>query len=232
MSPVSVRDPFIWTWNQESLGFLPQRALWREDGRVLMVADLHLGKAESFQVQGIPIPSDGDAGTLNPLLALCHHWNPTRLVILGDLIHSRLGLTQQLRDVLRALPDLIDAEVDWISGNHDRSSVIEGLPQQRSQRLGRLWLSHEPERPPQDDGVLLNICGHMHPMGRIHGGGDQLRLPCFAFQPDHDRLIIPAFGELTGGHDCDHRDPQWLVADGTIVPWLSPSHPSRRGAVV
>ena len=106
-----------------------------------MVADLHLGKAESFQVQGIPIPSDGDAGTLNTLLALCHHWNPTRLVILGDLIHSRLGLTQHLRDVLRALPDLIDAEVDWIGGNHDRSSVIEGLPQQRSQRLGRLWLS-------------------------------------------------------------------------------------------
>ena len=157
-----------------------------------MVADLHLGKAESFQVQGIPIRVMAMLEP-NPLLALCHHWNPTRLVILGDLIHSRLGLTQHLRDVLRALPDLIDAEVDWIGGNHDRSSVIEGLPQQRSQRLGRLWLSHEPERPPQDDGVLLNICGHVHPMGRIHAEVISC-LPCFAFQPDHDRLIIPALG--------------------------------------
>jgi hypothetical protein len=38
--------------------------------RTLLVADLHLGKAESFQCQGIPLPSDGDAATLNALLAL------------------------------------------------------------------------------------------------------------------------------------------------------------------
>ena len=130
-----------------------------------MVADLHLGKAECFQAHGIPLPSDGDAGTLNRLLALCHRWRPNRLVILGDLIHSRLGMTNKLRDVLKVLPELIHAEVDWIGGNHDRRSWLEGLPQQAAQPMGGLWLSHEPETPPPDtDHPLLNICGHIHPM--------------------------------------------------------------------
>ena len=80
--------------------FLPQRALWRQEGRVLMLADLHLGKAEAFQAQGIPLPSDADGGTFNPLLELCHQWRPQQLILLGDLIHARLGLTPRLRDNL------------------------------------------------------------------------------------------------------------------------------------
>ena len=61
-----------WSWGDSPLTFLPQRALWRAEGRELFVADLHLGKAEVFQAHGIPMPSDGDQGTLNPLLELCN----------------------------------------------------------------------------------------------------------------------------------------------------------------
>ena len=52
-----------WSWGGSPLTFLPQRALWRAEGRELFVADLHLGKAEAFQAHGIPMPSDGDQGT-------------------------------------------------------------------------------------------------------------------------------------------------------------------------
>ena len=41
-----------WTWGDSPLTFLPQRALWRAEGRELFVADLHLGKAEVFQAHG------------------------------------------------------------------------------------------------------------------------------------------------------------------------------------
>ena len=37
-----------WSWGDSPLTFLPQRALWRAEGRELFVADLHLGKAEVF----------------------------------------------------------------------------------------------------------------------------------------------------------------------------------------
>ena len=71
---------FVWQWRSEELVFLPQRALWRPQGHELLLADLHLGKAETFQAHGIPIPSDADSGTLNPLLELCHRWQPRRIL--------------------------------------------------------------------------------------------------------------------------------------------------------
>ena len=216
-----------WLWaDQEKLTFLPECGLWREQGRVLFVADLHLGKAEVFQAHGIPLPSDGDQGTLNPLLDLCHQQQPNRLVVLGDLIHAQIGLTPSLRQTLRAFPDLCGCEVILIGGNHDAGSWLEGLPQQASQRLGSLWLSHIPERVPEPG--LLNVCGHLHPMARLQSRSDRLRMPCFAFDPDGPRLVIPAFGQLTGGHDCGERYQQWLVADGAIVPWFA-QLPKNRG---
>ncbi len=77
---------------------MPQRALWQADTGLLLVADLHLGKAESFQASGIPLPSDGDLGNLNQLLELAAQLQPERVVVLGDLIHSRIGLTRELRE--------------------------------------------------------------------------------------------------------------------------------------
>ena len=216
----ALMDGVDWFWREETLRFLPQRAVWREAGRQLMLADLHLGKAEAFQAHGIPLPSDGDRGTLNPLLDLCHAWAPDQLLLLGDLIHAREGLTPALRQTLLHLHELCDCEVVLIGGNHDRHSWIEGLPQHPSRQLGSLWLSHIPERAPLPG--LLNICGHLHPMTRLRSRADRLRLPCFAFDPVADRLVVPAFGQLTGGHDCGDGYAQWLVADGAIVPWFDP----------
>ena len=221
-----------WHWRGEELIFLPERALWRPEGGELMVADMHLGKAELFQAHGIALPSDGDRGTLNPLLSLCNRLRPTRLIVLGDLIHGRLGLTNSLRDTLRALPELCGCPILLIGGNHDRSSVIEGLPQHPSRRLGTLWLSHEPETPAgHEPGSLLNVCGHIHPVASIRQGCDRLRVPCFAYAKDQQRLLIPAFGELTGGHHCDERYRKWLVADNAVVPWLDPTPTPHRKRV-
>ena len=68
----------LFPWGPEQLRLLPQRAVWLEGSRTLLLADLHLGKAETFQAHGIPLPSDGDAGTLNTLLTLATRWRPAR----------------------------------------------------------------------------------------------------------------------------------------------------------
>ena len=91
-------------WQTSELELLHQRALWQAATGLLLVADLHLGKAESFQASGIPLPSDGDLSTLNLLLDLAAQLQPQRVVVLGDLIHSRVGLTGELRAKIRALP--------------------------------------------------------------------------------------------------------------------------------
>ncbi len=202
-------------WGGEALELLPQRALWLPGPRLLLLADLHLGKAESFQAQGVPLPSDGDGATLNPLLALAHRLRPAEVLVLGDLIHSRLGLTAELRAKLAALPELLGCALALVGGNHERGSWIEGLPAQPSQRRGPLWLSHEPE-PPGVPG-LLNVCGHLHPVALLGGRGDRLRLPCFALDPRAPRLLLPSFGRLTGGHPCPPGLRRWVVAEGAVL---------------
>ena len=215
-----------WQWREEELVLLAQKAIWRPSSEELFIADLHLGKAEVFQACGIPLPSDDDRGTLQRLEKLCQRWNPKRVIILGDLIHGPLGLTQRLQSDLRNLHNRLNAEVLLIGGNHDRHLNPGSLPQHPSFRRGDLWLSHEPQQP-TDGRDGLNLCGHIHPTTTLRHGSDRLRLPCFAFDNMEQRMLIPAFGELTGGHDCRHRYRKWLVAGGTIIPWLDTTQASK-----
>jgi DNA ligase-associated metallophosphoesterase len=214
--PASSGTTAYFHWRGHRLELLPDRAIWDRARRVLLVADLHLGKAETFQSHGIPLPSDGDATTFNALLDLAHRLQPQQVVVLGDLIHSRLGLTQELRSKLAALPGLLGCPLRLIGGNHERGSWIAALPQEPSQGLGPWWLSHEPE--PRDD--LLNLCGHLHPVALVGRGHDRLRLPCFSYNPQQERLALPAFGALTGGHPLGSGERQWLVVEGTVQAWV------------
>lgn len=109
-------------WRGQRLELLAAKALWDPRQELLLLADLHLGKAETFQSHGIALPSDGDAATLNALLALAHRWRPREVVVLGDLIHSRIGLTAELRQKLRALPQLLGCPLRLIGGNHERAA--------------------------------------------------------------------------------------------------------------
>ena len=217
-------------WQGQELQLLSSRAVFDPLRQVLLVADVHLGKAETLQAHGVPLPSDGDLGNLNRLLELAHRLRPQRVVVLGDLIHSRLGLTADLRAKLTALPELLACPLALVGGNHERGSWIAGLPQEPSQALGPWWLSHAPEpRAGQ-----LNICGHLHPVALVGRGADRLRLTCFSYDPESERLALPAFGDLTGGHPCTAGERQWLVAGDTVVAWagaaggsLRPRRPGR-----
>ncbi|MFM7550626.1 MAG: ligase-associated DNA damage response endonuclease PdeM [Cyanobacteriota bacterium] len=213
-------------WGGAVLELLGEKAVWDPARRTLLLADLHLGKAETFQARGIPLPSDGDAATLNALLALAHRLEPAAVIVLGDLIHSRLGLTGELRAKLRALPELLGCPLRLIGGNHERGSWIEGLVQEPSQALGPWWLSHQPEPRPG----RLNLCGHLHPVAVVGAGKERLRLPCFALDDDDSRLALPAFGALTGGHPCPRHEKVWLIADGTVVAWSTVGQPPGRAA--
>jgi DNA ligase-associated metallophosphoesterase len=203
------------TWQGTSLELLPQRALWDGATGALLVADLHLGKAESFQASGIPLPSDGDLSTLNQLLELAAQRQPQRVVVLGDLIHSRVGLTGELRAKIRALPELLGCTLELIGGNHDQGSWLEGLSAGPPRRCGQLWLSHEPCTP--NEANLLNVAGHVHPVAVLGQGADRLRLPCFALQRQARQLLLPAFGHLTGGYAVSPEYQRWVIAESQVL---------------
>jgi DNA ligase-associated metallophosphoesterase len=202
-------------WQASQLELLPQRALWHRATGCLLVADLHLGKAESFQASGIPLPSDGDLSTLNQLLDLAAQLQPQRVVVLGDLIHSRLGLTAELRAKIGALPELLGCPLELIGGNHDQGSWLEGLSAGAPRRCGDLWLSHEPCTPMEAG--LLNVAGHVHPVAVLGKGADRLRLPCFALRRPARQLLLPAFGHLTGGYAVSPDYERWVIAEAQVL---------------
>ena len=160
------------TWRDEPLQLRPERAVYLPARGALLVADVHVGKAEAFQRRGVPVPSgvgDADLGRLSSLLDAC---GARSLWVLGDLVHDRDALDTDGLDRLRARHVGVDFHV--VRGNHDRH--LEELPpawgfevHASTAALGPFALRHEPEG---SDGDLYTLCGHLHPMTKLRGAGD------------------------------------------------------------
>ena len=88
----------------EKLELYPERCLWWEKERTLIVSDIHLGKAAHFRKHGIAIPGDVNADNLKRLEALILRHQPDRLLVLGDLFHSSLNAEwHDFRDWLKKI---------------------------------------------------------------------------------------------------------------------------------
>lgn len=203
-----------------TLHLLPERALYLSQQNILLVSDVHLGKSETFQALGVPIPNSINQVNLDRLHRLCMQFQPKTLIILGDLFHSKLGLVDEVIDAWLKFIRSIDARVVLLVGNHDRPllSTVQQLSMdcvQEAIQLDNLILSHEPN--PQPD--CLNICGHVHPCVRIQTKLDRLRLPCFYVDHSRRLLMLPSFGEFTGGHDLPITSDStaYVIVEQTIV---------------
>lgn len=183
----------------QHLVLLSERVLfWREE-RMLIVADLHFGKAQFFRERGIPIPGGTTAGDLARLTSLIDRLKPGKLLFLGDLIHGRIDnpivfnrLIEQWRRRHRKIKLLLS------TGNHDRRAG-ETVQQFRIDHMAKAIIqdpfvfTHHPE----SGGSYYRIAGHLHPAVSLTGMG-RLReiLPCFCF--GSRAALLPAFGGFTG----------------------------------
>jgi DNA ligase-associated metallophosphoesterase len=195
---------------------LPQGALFWPSRRALLVADLHLEKASWFARLGQMLPPYDSIATLADLTALAVSTGAGEIWCLGDSFHDRHGcerLPARARDMLTALTGSM--RWTWITGNHDPGiadhcggSIVEEA---------------------QVDGVILRhqaipgesrpeLSGHFHPKLRIHHRGRQVSRRCFV--ATDRKLILPAFGALTGGLDAGH--PEIVRAVGPRAEALVP----------
>lgn len=190
-----------------------------DGGTALVVADLHFGKAATFRARGLPVPQGTTTATLHRLGALLASTGATRLIVLGDFLHAREAHAPATLAALRAWRDRQRAlEILLVEGNHDRHAGappaeldirVVGEPW----RVGPLALCHHPQVLP---GAIV-LAGHLHPCVRLYGGAcDSVRLPCFWWRPQEGGglLLLPAFGEFTGGAPITRETGDRVIALG------------------
>jgi uncharacterized protein len=164
------------------------------DEQTLLVADLHFEKASSLARRGVYLPPYDTADTLRLLASLVTHYQPKRVICLGDSFHDASGHERLSAATFDTLTQLATGrDWVWISGNHD-PEVKHSLPGSNWDELDLrgVTLRHEP----QFIAGSFEIAGHLHPCARIEQRGRSLRRRCFAVNENH--IVLPAFGALTG----------------------------------
>ena len=215
--------PLVLACAGETLGLLPERALWWPARRVLFVADLHLGKAAAYRALGQPVPAGTTRENLDRLSALLRHYTPAELVFLGDFLHAAEARTASVLSALAQWRDrCVDLRCTLVRGNHDRRAgdppaslgiAIVNEPW----LIGPFAACHHP----QAHATHPVIAGHVHPVVKLQGRGrEHLRLPCFVL--DAQKLVLPAFGEFTGGWIVETEPGVQVFPAGGDAVWRVP----------
>ena len=177
---------------------MPHRAVYWPAQRTLLVADVHLDKCEAMRVQGMPVPRsvfDEQVARLDHAVRVT---GATRVLVLGDLLHSPAGLTAGMVECFAAWRSSVPCEFALVPGNHDRGlAVVQDawrmviLPEVYEE--GPFAFVHEP-------GVVAGRyvwAGHVHPAVTLRSAADAIKMPCFWVG---ERMgVLPAFSSFTAG---------------------------------
>jgi uncharacterized protein len=206
----------LFSFAGETFAATASGALFWPRQQALLVADLHLEKASWFARLGQFLPPYDSLATLSALAAEVEHSGARRLYCLGDSFHDRFGcdrLPANARELLSNLTRQLDWT--WIVGNHDPGFADHcGGRIENEVELGGIILRHEAvaaEARPE-------ISGHFHPKFRVHLRGRLVSRRCFVVS--QAKMIMPAFGSLTGGLDAHH--PEILRSVGSDASALVP----------
>lgn len=189
---------------------LAEGALYWPARNALLVADLHFEKASWFASFGQMLPPYDSIATLTDLTRLVARTGAGEVWCLGDSFHDSKGCERLPVQARAALLHLTTTtRWTWITGNHDAALadhcggdiVPEAL-------VDGLTLRHEAD--PADPQPELS--GHFHPKLRVRLHGRSVARRCFVATAT--KLILPAFGALTGGLDADHPEIVRAVGGG------------------
>jgi putative SbcD/Mre11-related phosphoesterase len=189
-------------------------------GETLVVADLHLGRAETSAVEA-PVGDGQDI--CERLASLSSALDPETVVLAGDVLHAfesvPRGVAETLSEIDRRISD--GTEIVIVTGNHDTmlDRVWDGPTNDSHWIDAETLVVHGHERPAVE--ADRYVLGHDHPTIKIEGQ----RHPCFlqgAGGPDGSTvLVLPAFNRFTAGvvinqlHADEFQSP--LVVDTDVL---------------
>jgi putative SbcD/Mre11-related phosphoesterase len=175
---------------------LCDRAAFLDD--VLVLADLHIGKAAAANVEA---PVGAGADMVDRVETLCDRFDPGTVLVAGDLLHSFETVPRLVEETLDGLGRVVsgaDAEMVVTPGNHDTMlDAVWGGQTTPEYRIGDTVVSHGHVEPAGD--AVRYIVGHDHPTITIEGH----TRPCYLAGDDvyrgSDLLVVPSFNRLVTG---------------------------------
>jgi len=188
---------------------LADRAAYVPDADTIVCADLHLGRDADSNVE---LPLGERTRIPERIAALLERFDPTTLVVAGDVLHSFDAVPEAVAESLAAVEGVAtaaDVELVFVAGNHD--SMLEAVataPIVDAHDLGiGTVVIHGDELPADVDGLDSGggaqperyVIGHQHPAIVIEGQ----RHACYLEGPAPDGaasvLVLPAFNRLARG---------------------------------
>ena len=214
--------PFPFAGHELLLG--QGRALYWPTERALLVADLHLEKASWFAARGQMLPPYDSRDTLERLADAVKATGARRIITLGDNFHDDAGalrLDAHCTGMLEALTRALDWV--WITGNHDEElpkgfggTIVPEL------ELGGIILRHEARKGE----TAPELSGHFHPKLRVNVRNRHIARPCAVIghsASGAERMILPAFGTLTGGMDAAAPEIRAALSPAHAIEALMPA---------
>jgi DNA ligase-associated metallophosphoesterase len=181
---------------------LPERAAFLRAARALVVADLHVGKSESYRRFGVPAADGIDEETLVRLSRAAMRVSAKVIVVVGDLTHSADGIGEAELARFAEFRERCSLPMRLVEGNHDRG--VRTLPSEwcvdrvgDDFELGGIRFRHEPPATPIGDAWTFS--GHLHPMLSIAKGTRWVETPAFVVDHVARTLVLPAFSRFTRG---------------------------------
>lgn len=191
----------------------PDRCIFWEEEKALILSDLHLGKTGHFRKSGINVPQAVFKEDMQRLFTLIQQFSPQQLIVIGDMFHSHSNKEHDF--FLRWRNDFSSLPIQLIRGNHDilagdwyNEAGITVIDEQHS--IGNFIFTHDiADAEHTEDSYAFS--GHIHPGISISGGSRQsLHFPCFYFSKTH--AVLPAFSRFTGSASIRPKRGEKVVA--------------------
>jgi len=206
-------NPLKYELLNQTFWLSPERCIYWEDRKALVVSDLHFGKTGHFRKSGIPVPPKVYKEDLQRLVQQIQFFKPEELIVVGDLFHSREN--KELELFLKWRNDFALLKIKLIKGNHD---ILHRTWYERAGievyddclTLDEFTFIHDVTAC-EDSGKYF-FSGHLHPGISISGMGRQsLKFPCFYFGRKY--AVLPAFSRFTGLAmiDADEDDDVFAI---------------------
>ena len=215
-----MQAPHLNIVREQHLWLSPERCIFWEEEKALIVSDLHFGKTGHFRKEGIAMPQHVYKADLQRLVQQIQYFQPKKLIIVGDMFHSRenkeLDLFRKWRE------DLSGIEIILVKGNHDILKADwyskAGIHLEDDCLLINNFLFRHDFANCNSDPSSYLFSGHLHPGVLVRGIAKQsLTFPCFYFTPTF--CILPAFSHFTGVAliDPDHDENVFAIVNKAIL---------------